>query len=328
MASERLKTIHRHLSSRQLFINPYPNHVSAYSHQALGSSNEFRYTLDNNKLTRSQKQFYEENGYLVVPGIVDDNLIEECRLRFLDYCEGRVPKGNVTVMKDISLAKTNAKGEYLINKLQNILWDDVFAKYFLLPELLDYVECFTGPNIMAMHSMLINKPPDSGLETSQHPPHQDLHYFPFRPADRIVASWTAMERVTKDNGCLFVVPGSHKGVLLKHEYPKYGVNKAYHGIQGYDHVEKLELPMEKGDTVFFHPILIHGSGVNRTKGFRKAISCHYAASECEYIDVRGTIQEEVAREVEDMAKMKGLQIDFQDVWKYRSRLARGQAINL
>ena len=48
--------------------------------------------------------------------------------------------------------------------------------------MLDYVECFTGPNIMAMHTMLINKPPDPGTRTSRHPMHQDLHYFPFRSA--------------------------------------------------------------------------------------------------------------------------------------------------
>lgn len=47
-------------------------------------------------------------------------------------------------------------------------------------QVLDYVECFTGPNIMAMHTMLINKPPDPGTRTSRHPMHQDLHYFPFR----------------------------------------------------------------------------------------------------------------------------------------------------
>lgn len=330
MATERLKTVHRHLQGSKIILKPYLNNVSATPYPYYNSHDEFKYTLSNPLLTRGQRQFYEDNGYLVLPRLVDDNLLEECRQRFLDICEGRIPKGNITMMKDISLSKTNAKGEYLINKIQDIVWDDVLSKYFTMPKLLDYVECFTGPNIMAMHTMLINKPPDSGKETSQHPPHQDLHYFPFRPADRIVASWTAMEKVTKDNGCLFVVPGSHKGVLMKHEYPKLenGVNKAYHGIQGYDTINKLELPMEKGDTVLFHPLIIHGSGVNKTRGFRKAISCHYAASECEYIDVRGSIQEEVAKEIEDMARKKGLNVDFRDIWKYRSRLVRGHEINL
>lgn len=95
---------------------------------------------------------------------------------------------------------------------------------------------------MAMHTMLINKPPDPGSKTSRHPLHQgqfihffkndfydfnfsliDLYYFPFRPADSIVCSWTAMERVNRQNGCLVVLPGTHKGELLKHDYPKWEV---------------------------------------------------------------------------------------------------------
>ena len=71
-----------------------------------------------------------------------------------------------------------------------------------------------------MHSMLINKPPDSGVMTSIHPLHQDLYYFPFRPSNRIVGVWTALEKVTVENGCLIVTPGSHKTKLLEHGYPK------------------------------------------------------------------------------------------------------------
>lgn len=63
-------------------------------------------------------------------------------------------------------------------------------------------------------AVLINKPPDPGTLSSRHPLHQDLHYFPFRPADRIVCAWTAMQRVTRENGCLVVIPGTHKGELL------------------------------------------------------------------------------------------------------------------
>ena len=57
---------------------------------------------------------------------------------------------------------------------------------------------------------------------------QDLHYFPFRPADRVVAAWTAMERIDSNNGCLVVQPGTHTGVLHQHHYPEWegGVNKA------------------------------------------------------------------------------------------------------
>ena len=55
------------------------------------------------------------------------------------------------------------------------------------------------------------------------PPVQDLHYFPFRPANRIVCAWTAMEHIHRDNGCLFVIPGTHKTQLYPHEYPEWEV---------------------------------------------------------------------------------------------------------
>ena len=57
-----------------------------------------------------------------------------------------------------------------------------------------------------------------------------------------------------------------------------GVNKMYHGVKSYTpDQERVWLEMEEGDTVFFHPILLHGSGMNRTKGFRKV---KYAISYC------------------------------------------------
>lgn len=49
------------------------------------------------------------------------------------------------------------------------------STYCSLPEILQYVECFTGSDIMAMHTMLINKPPDPGSKSSRHPLHQGAY---------------------------------------------------------------------------------------------------------------------------------------------------------
>ena len=74
------------------------------------------------------------------------------------------------------------------------------------------------------------------LISFRHPPHQDLYYFPFRPADKIVAAWTAIEKCDVENGCLRISPGSHKAFnLMPHKYPEgtgpNSFNKLYHGIQ-------------------------------------------------------------------------------------------------
>ena len=46
----------------------------------------------------------------------------------------------------------------------------------------------------------------------------------------------------------------------------------YHGVRDYDpDSPRIHLEMECGDTVFFHHLLIHGSGMNRTQDFRKVI---------------------------------------------------------
>jgi len=43
--------------------------------------------------------------------------------------------------------------------------------------MLDYIESFIGPNVMAMHSMFINKQPDIGTNSSRHPVHQVQTYI-------------------------------------------------------------------------------------------------------------------------------------------------------
>ena len=45
----------------------------------------------------------------------------------------------------------------------------------------------------------------------------------------------------------------------------------YHGVVNYnpDRDARIWVEMEEGDTVFFHPVLLHGSGANKTNGFRK-----------------------------------------------------------
>jgi len=205
----------------------------------------------------------------------------------------------------------------------------VLFQYCRHPAVLKYVEAVIGPNIRSVHTMLINKPPDLGMGSSRHPLHQDLWYFPFRPAHKIVCSWTAMQKIDRSNGCLCVDPGTQHGSLLKHEYPNDGiVNKAYHGIQGMNEEDTkslAHLEMEIGDTVFFHPLLIHGSGRNLSKGYRKAISCHYASSDCHFETC--VVQEDVAKEIEEMARVRGVTLSFNDVWRLKSRLVKGKDTN-
>lgn len=326
MANQRMKTVLSHLER--------PDRVSLCH----VSGEQLQYSENKGTiLTQEQREFYEKNGFLLIKNLVPKHKIDKYFARFQQIAKGDVKVPYLTMMKDIDLVRSGKElepGQEIVQKIQDFVFDDEMFEYCSQPEVLDYVQSFIGPNLMAMHSMLINKPPDTGKMTSRHPMHQDQHYFPFQPANKIVCSWTAMEHIHRGNGCLVVVPGSHKGELMKHTYPDWagGVNRFYHGIQNYSpEDERAHLEMQKGDTVFFHPLLLHGSGANKTKGYRKAISCHYASSDCHYVDVKGTVQENVAEEIRELAEKrmgKDIGFDFRDLWRMKGRLVRGEAGNL
>jgi phytanoyl-CoA hydroxylase len=238
-------------------------------------------------MTSEQREFYDQNGYWIVRDLFESKDLETWKERLRGVIERTVePAPDMLVMRDVMVAKGAAAPNQpaaAIAKIQDFHNDPVFFEsYSKNPILLDWVEAVTGPDIKSIHSMLINKPPDLD---GRHPLHQDLLYFPFRPADRIVATWTALEECNRENGCLVVVPGSHRGELLRHENPKWEyLNLGYFGVADSSYVDsRVHLEMRPGDTVFFHPLLIHGSGRNRSSGFRRAISCHYASAHCRFL---------------------------------------------
>jgi phytanoyl-CoA hydroxylase len=235
-------------------------------------------------LSADELRHYRDHGYAVKRRFFSESELEPFVKRFLAIVNEEVPPApGMTLMRDVMVAKGAVKATTraaAIAKIQDFHNDPVlYEGYVKHPRLLDAAQQFTGPDIKSVHNMLINKPP--GVD-GRHPLHQDLLYFPFRPADKIVGTWTALEACTRENGCLVVVPGTHRGELLPHENPDWTwLNLAYFGAKGVgEKTDRVHLVMEPGDTVFFHPVLIHGSGQNRTAGFRRAISAHYASAAC------------------------------------------------
>uniref|UniRef100_A0A8C0J410 phytanoyl-CoA dioxygenase n=1 Tax=Chelonoidis abingdonii TaxID=106734 RepID=A0A8C0J410_CHEAB len=163
----------------------------------------------------------------------------------------------------------NILDEKLVIKIQNFQENEECFRYWSLAQVKKpNILCFPGPNMKALHAMLINKPPDSSKEISRHPLPQDSQYFPIRLEECFMCAWTAVEHIDGSNGCLSALPGTHKSSLKKHQYPEWQV-KLQVGIESDKHLLRVCLVMEKGNTVFFHPLMIHGSGMNRTQGFRK-----------------------------------------------------------
>lgn len=114
--------------------------------------------------TATAKKFpveeYEKNGFFVVRKLVSEAKLDKYAARFKKICAEKIKVPAMTVMKDVAITKSEfLEGEKAITKIQDFCFDDELFEFCRLPEIVDYVKHVTGPNIMAMHTMLINKPP-------------------------------------------------------------------------------------------------------------------------------------------------------------------------
>lgn len=233
-------------------------------------------------LSAEEVKQYRDNGYLVVRSLFESEELQH----WSDYFESLVKKENplskgMVLMRDVMVAKkkVNPKSElHGINKLMNFEDDPVLYSYVEHPTLVEVARDLVGDDLYSLVTNVFNKPP--GVD-GRHPLHQDLRYFRLRPSSLIVASWTAISPANEETGCLDVVPKSHFGPLLDHELPPWeDVNFAFYGVKGHRRYNHIALEMQPGDTVFFHPLLLHGSGRNVSSEFRRSISTHYASTRC------------------------------------------------
>jgi len=220
---------------------------------------------------------------VLLPRLFAEKAVARFDERFVALVEERIARPDrLVVMRDVEVVRGAVQPTdalHGVNKLLSFEDDPVLFDCALHPPLLEAVRALVGPDLMTISTNVFNKPP--GVD-GRHPLHQDLRYFTLRPADGIVAAWTAISRCTRENGCLAVVPGSHRGPLRRHAYPGWDfVNRGFLAADDAPIGDRVHVEMEPGDTLLFHPLLLHGSGRNRTDGFRRAISTHYASRACE-----------------------------------------------
>ena len=237
-------------------------------------------------LTAAERSAFRESGFVLMENLIGPEARSRFDARFTELAERRadLPEGMIA-MRDVMVVKGAVRAPspvHEINKIMNLQEDPVLFDYArdarVLTVARDLVGARADAPLYVITTNVFNKPP--GVD-GRHPMHQDLRYFRLRPADGIVAAWTALAPCTRETGCLAVIPGSHRGELRQHDDPdwKY-VNHAFYGIADIDRHERVHIEMRPGDTLFFHPLLVHGSGRNRSDGFRRAISAHFASPEC------------------------------------------------
>jgi phytanoyl-CoA hydroxylase len=155
-------------------------------------------------------------------------------------------------------------------------------RYMLHPVVQKCLEVIIGEEPVATQSMYYFKAPGARGQAM----HQDNLYLLVDPGT-CIGAWTAIDKVDRENGCMMLVPGSHRGNILCQEDAGETVRReTFSGAitripKG---MKAVEMPMEPGDTLFFGGSVIHGSGPNRSKDrFRRSFIGHYAAGSLDKI---------------------------------------------
>ncbi len=145
------------------------------------------------------------------------------------------------------------------------------------PEIVDLVSGVIGDDVILWGCHVFCKPPEEGYET---PWHQDGHYWPIRPLATCTA-WVALEPSTKDNGCLRVIPGSHRGQQLHPHLAEDRTDLTLNqrlDVAHFDESASIDLELQPGQMSLHDVYMIHGAAANRSQQRRTGVALRYMPS--------------------------------------------------
>lgn len=228
-------------------------------------------------MTTAAADFYSENGFLVLEDALTTAEVGELRRETLAICRGdrgSIPgsdPGRPGETDDDTLAR------FLCIHFPHKV-SELMERCLAHPAMVEVLKVVIGPNVKCMQSMLFIK----GAGKPGQAWHQDEIYIPTRDRS-LTGGWIALDDATVENGCLWVIPGSHRrGVLY---------NQEWHGDPRFDcalearrfpHSNDEAVPVEvrAGSIVFFNGYLLHRSLPNRAKtGYRRSLVNHYMSAE-------------------------------------------------
>lgn len=234
-------------------------------------------------LTPDQRSAYEREGYLVLPGLIENVLVEKVRGRIDALAQGAAPlPEGVQRMEEPAVARgdvTVKSAGAALRKLEGVplATDPSINKCARHPLLLQVMKELLGEDLKLLRAAAMLKPPHVGSPKGLH---QDAAYYPIEPQNHI-AAWIALEPATKENGCMEVLPRAHTQGYRKHEEREYETDMVIEGTT--DEEEGLvQLPMEPGDVLLTHCLTPHRSSANQSREWRRALILAYMNAQSRY----------------------------------------------
>jgi non-heme Fe2+,alpha-ketoglutarate-dependent halogenase len=207
-------------------------------------------TLSSSALTPEQQQGFQENGYHFPIGVLSPAEVAEYRNKFLAYREANQTrlqgKSGNQLVQNFSEMHFVARWVYDIVRNERVL---------------DAVSSVLGPNLIAWGSTWFAKMPGEKTFVSWH---QDGMYWNLEP-DAILTAWIALSPSVAANGCLRVIPGTHKRPAIPHQEthnPDNALSRGQDIAAEVDESQAVDIELNPGEMSLHHLWIAHGSRPN------------------------------------------------------------------
>ena len=222
------------------------------------------------------RQQYLDNGYVIIPNLIPStkifNLLKSLekvkRKDCLYYSQSehnwRFLKSNLDQHKLIEASFEN---------FTNLIWAKELSKLgrqiLQSKEINEILKKLSGENKFCMWQNMLFDKSTGTLD------HLDTYYLDTDPMGSLIAAWIALEDINGEGGSFHVFPGSHKQTS-KEWINKTHENYVYWCKELASKFKRKEVLIKKGDVLFWHPSLLHGSSNQKIKGkSRKSLTAHY-----------------------------------------------------
>ena len=242
-----------------------------------------------------QKHHFETEGYLIVEDLLsaDEVLSSQAEIQNLhqqaaDYVKTGDRRGGHFQREPYINADANGEpapnGYPVLRKIERIgHLSTVFFNLARHPQLVQTVQNLIGDDLFLFRSTLMFKPAFHG---SAHGFHQDSAYWPMEPPALVTVS-IALNDAGLENGCFKVIPKSHLWGLQD-----WGRIARRHDEPLTDRIDidtsgQIHVPLKAGSALYFHSLMVHGSGANRSPHPRNtALYAYFPPS----VSVKGSSQ--------------------------------------
>ena len=234
---------------------------------ALGQPPASKHDWQQYRLTAEQVQSFHRDGFLAGVQILNDDQVESLRSELSGLMDPSQPSHQL--FHEYHSNESSNPDTVLFHALGAWRTGPAFHDVLWSPAFLVAASQLLDGSVRFWHDQLFCKPAHHGGVVAWH---QDYSYWTRTQPMQHLTCWIALDDSTRDNGCLYYVPGSHNWQLL----PITGLAGDMNEIMTVLNDEQREafrpvpIELKRGQCSFHHPLTVHGSYENRSDRPRRA----------------------------------------------------------